>query len=261
MKKRIIAEIENNFGYKAEIEDLGISPFLVVKLEKLNLSSERDQVEIVIDKLEISPSLTSLLFDSNKVPFNAQVGQGNVKGTVVYSGSGNRLYSFRVRLNNIDSRIVSEFTKDKKGVPEFDGEVSGDIDIELVKDGVEEVNGEFNLYSDSFSLSKSRVDSFTIPPYRGLQVALEGKMEKNKTYLDRLQLKNKDFDLNLSGTMPLLWRMKGGMLDLSVNLVLNSNQAKMSFLQAFMKKENDGSLSTKIAGTFSKPQFIKGETL
>ncbi|MGI9554163.1 MAG: type II secretion system protein GspN [Thermodesulfobacteriota bacterium] len=261
LKKRIVAEIENNTGYKAEIEQLDISPFLVINLKKLNLSIEQDQVRIVIDNLKISPSIISLLLESKKIPFSAKLGQGDVDGTINYSDSTNRLNSFSAELDNVNSKIINEFLKNKKGVPEFDGEVSGDINIVLVKDGVEIADGEFNLYSDNFSLSKLKVEQFKLPEYKGLKAALEGKIEKNKTQLSKLQLENNDFNLVLNGTMPVPWKMKRGVLDLSVNLVLNSNKAKMGFLQAFMTKGNDGSLSAKIAGTFNKPQFIKGETL
>ena len=121
--------------------------------------------------------------------------------------------------------------------------------------------GSFELYSDNFSISNLRIESFTIPKYQDLQAALEGEIETNTTRLNRLQLENKDFNLSLSGTMPLLWKMRRGMLDLSVNLVLNTKEAKIGFLQAFMNKRNDGTLTAKIGGTFNKPQFIKGGTL
>ncbi|MGI9533617.1 MAG: type II secretion system protein GspN [Thermodesulfobacteriota bacterium] len=261
LKKRIIAEIENSSGYKAEIEDLRISPFLVINLKKLNLSKEQNKTEILVDKLKISPSLISLLFETNKIPFSAQIGQGDVDGTINYSNKTNRLNSFSAKLNNVNSKIINEFLKNKKGVPEFNGEVNGEIDIILVKEGVENVDGEFNLYSDNFSLSNLKVEQFKLPEYKGLKAALEGTIEKNTTLLSKLQLENNDFNLILNGTMPVPWKMKKGVLDLSVNLVLNSNEAKMGFLKAFMKKGNDGSLSAKIAGTINKPQFIKGETL
>ena len=261
LKKRVITEIEQNLGYRVEMEDLDISPFVVMNLEKLKLTDEQDGFELIIDNMKISPSLISLLFDSNKIPFDAQIGEGNIKGSITYSGSTNRLNSFRTKLKNVDSEIVNTILKNKKGVPKFDGEVSGDIDIRFVKNGVEDVKGEFNLYSDNFSISKLKIQNFNIPEYKGLNAVLEGTLENNETQLATLQLENKDFNLILKGTTPLPWKMKRGVLDLSVNLVLNTKEAKMGFLQAFMKKGNDGSLSAKIAGTIKKPQFITGETL
>ena len=261
LKKRIAAEIENNSSFKAEIGDLDVLPFVVMNLKNLKLSKQEDNVDIIIDKLKISPSLISLMLDSNKIPFKAEIGKGEVDGNIVYSKSTNSISSFSAELDNVDSKIVNKFFKNKNRIPKFDGEVSGEIDIEFVRDGVEDLNGEFNLYSDNFSLSNLKVEGFTIPKYQGLKAALEGKIEKNTTRLNKLQLENNDFNFLLNGTMPLPWKMKRGMLDLSVNLVLNSSEAKMGFLQAFMNKGSDGSLSAKIGGTFNKPQFIKGGAL
>jgi len=261
LKRRVIAEIESNSGFKAEMEDLNISPFVVMNLKKLKLTNEQDEIEILIDRLKISPSLISLLMENNRIPFYAQLGEGKIEGTIVYSGNTQRLNSFKTKLKNVNSRIVNSLLKNKKGIPQFDGEVSGEVDIRFLKNGVEDASGMFNLYSENFSISRIKIENFPLPDYKGLKAALEGKIEKNKTHLGKLQLENNDFNLILDGTMPLPWKMRGGMLDLSVNLVLNSNEAKIGFLQTFMKKKNDGSLTAKIEGPFSKPQFIKGETL
>ena len=261
LKKRIVAEIENNSGYKAEIVDVDFSPFIVLNVQSLKLTSEKDQVEILVDNLKISPSLFSLFLQNKKLPYVAKIGEGEIEGVIAFTNNGNRLSSFSANLDNVDSDIVNKFFKDKKNMPRFGGDVSGEIDMVLVKDGVKNIKGSFELYSENFSISNLRIESFTIPKYQDLQAALEGEIETNTTRLNRLQLENKDFNLSLSGTMPLLWKMRRGMLDLSVNLVLNTKEAKIGFLQAFMNKRNDGTLTAKIGGTFNKPQFIKGGTL
>ena len=105
-------------------------------------------------------------------------------------------------------------------------------------------------------------EGFTLPSYKNLLVNLNGKIEKKKTVIDELSFENNDFDLLMVGSMPLIWEIKkGGKLDLRLNLNLKSDEAKSGLLQAFMKKETDGSLSAKIAGTTSKPKFVKSEKL
>ncbi len=260
LKKRVESEIENNTGFHAEISKIGISPFLELKITNLNLEKKEKDINLRIDKLKLKPSIFSLMLNNKSFPFDAQIGNGTVEGTIVYSSDTNNLDSLSAELNNIHMDLITTFTKSGKDSPEFDGEINGNLNI--VFTAKKDVSGNFNFTSNNMSIKKIKFEGLTLPAYKDLLVNLNGKIEKDKTLIDELSFANKDFDLFLNGSMPLLWEIKrGGKLDLSLNLNIKSNETKMGLLQAFMKKETDGSLSAKIAGTPSRPKFLKSEKL
>ena len=262
LKKRVESEIENNTGFDAEIKSISVSPFLELTLTGLNLDNRQKEISVLIDKLKIKPSLLSLFFNNKKFPFDAKVGKGKIEGTIVYVSNNNKLNSVRANLENIHTDLITTFTKSGKNSPEFDGNIDGVLNVVFTENKKSGVSGNFNFKSDRMSIKNLKFEGLTLPGYEDLIVSLNGKIEKNKTLIDELSFRNNDFDLMLSGSMPLLWEIKrGGKLDLSLNLDVKSDEAKMGLLQAFMKKETDGSLSAKIAGTPSKPKFVKSGKL
>ena len=262
LKKRVVAEIENNTGFHAEISEVGISPFLELKIKNLNLTKKQRDIDIKIDTLKLKPSLLSMILGKKNFPFVAEIGEGKIDGNLVYSSKSNTPDSLTVDLKNVHTDLVTSFTKSGKNTPEFDGEIDGKINLIFDNKNKRNVKGNFTFTSNNMSIKKLKFEGLSLPSYKDLLVNLNGKFEKNKTLIDELSFRNQDFDLILVGYMPLLWDIKpGGKLDLSLNLNLKSDEAKMGLLQAFMNKQTDGTLSAKIAGTLYKPKFVKGEKL
>lgn len=262
LKKRVEAEIENKTGFHAEISKIAISPFLELKITDLNLEKKEKDINVKIDKLKLKPSIYSLLLDKKSFPFDAEIGEGKIYGTLVYASKTSVLDSLSADLSNIHTDLITTFTKSGKDSPVFDGSINGKLNIIFADKKSGGVSGNFNFISNNMSIKKLKFEGLTLPSYNDLLVNLNGKIEKKKTVIDEFRFRNNDFDLLLIGSMPLLWDIKkGGKLDLSLNLNFKSDSAKMGLLQAFMKKETDGSLSAKIAGTPSKPKFVKSEKL
>ena len=262
LKKRVESEIDNNTGFHAEIDSISFSPFLKLSINGLRLDKRAKDISIQVDELKIKPSVLSLLLDNKSVPFEAKIGEGKVDGNVVFGPDTNSLSSVRAELKNVHTDLISSFTKSGADSPEFDGNIDGVVNVDFGQRNTQDVSGSFNFTSDNMSISKLTFEGFTLPSYKNLLVNLNGKIEKKKTVIDELSFENNDFDLLMVGSMPLIWEIKkGGKLDLRLNLNLKSDEAKSGLLQAFMKKETDGSLSAKIAGTTSKPKFVKSEKL
>ena len=262
LKKRVESEIDNNTGFHAKIDSISFSPFLKLKINGLSLDKRAKDISIKIDELNIKPSVLSLLLNNKNVPFEAKIGDGKVDGNVVFGPDSNSLNSVRAELNNVHTDLITSFTKSGNDSPEFEGNIDGVVNVDFGQRNAQDVSGSFNFTSDNMSISKLTFEGFTLPSYKNLLVNLNGKIEKKKTVIDELSFENKDFDLMMVGSMPLIWEIKkGGKLDLMLNLNIKSDEAKSGLLQAFMKKETDGSLSAKIAGTTSKPKFVKSEKL
>lgn len=262
LRKRVESEIDNNTGFNAQIGKISISPFLELKITDLNLDKTEKDISLRIDELRVKPSVFSLLLKNKSLPFEAKIGEGKIDGTIAFSSETKSLNSIRADFENIHTDLIASFTKSGADSPEFDGNIDGIININFPGGSSSDVNGGFNFTSKNMSISKLKIEGFTLPSYQNLLVNLNGKIEKKKTFIDELSFEGSDFDLLLAGSMPLVWEVKkGGKLDLKLNLNIKSDEAKAGLLQAFMKKETDGSLSAKIAGTTSKPKFIKSEKL
>ena len=262
LRSRIVYEIERSSKLGADVKHVSISPLLTLKLKEVTLSRGKDDFTIYIDTLRISPSVLSLVFDNKRIPFTAEIGGGTIKGRLIYSASNRSLGSLRLNISNVHTEILKDIFKHKKNVPEFDGLVSGKLKLDFKNGSYEEVVGSFDFSSDELTVANISYEGFELPEYKGLKANLGGKIEKDITYIDTLQFKNDDFNLMLKGTMPPPWMLRqGGKLDLAVNLILSSDKAKLSFLQAFMNKGNDGTLTAKIAGTVNDPQFLKDDKL
>ncbi len=246
LKNRVITEITSNYGLSVEIGDLDVSPPAVVSISNMKLLREQDEIAVPIDSLKISPSLFSFFRQSRKISFDVRIKKGEIKGVVIYSDGKKKPDSIVAELKEVDLEVIESLLKNKKGIPDFGGEVSGKVDT----------TGKFELYSPNFSFSGLKLKSFTLPDYNALKADLEGRIEKTGTRLDKLRLENEDFTLFLSGTAPLPWKIEHGNLNIFVRFELKPG-SKMGFLKSFMKREKDGSLSARITGPFGRVKFKK----
>ncbi len=255
LKKRISLEIKDRFGLSVDIGTVDISPLANIKIGDLRLTDEGKGTEkpLLIDEIKISPSLSSLFSKGKKASFIAKIEEGSLEGTVDYSG-GKKLDFLEAKLDRVDIKVMESLLKNVEDVPGFGGKVSGEVNVLTDRKG--SVKGDFRLRSDDLSLSGLKIRNFSLPDYKSLRSDIKGRINRGRTWIDNLRIESEDFDLVLAGTAPLPWKIKKGTLDLSVNLELKTG-SKMKFLKAFMKEEEDGTISAKIKGPFRKIRFEK----
>ncbi len=255
LKKRISLEIRDRFGLSVDIGTVDISPLANIKIGDLRLTDEGKGTEkpLLIDEIKISPSLSSLFSKGKKASFIAKIEEGSLEGTVDYSG-GKKLDFLEAKLDRVDIKVMESLLKNVEDVPGFGGKVSGEVNVLTDRKG--SVKGDFRLRSDDLSLSGLKIRNFSLPDYKSLRSDIKGRINRGRTWIDNLRIESEDFDLVLAGTAPLPWKIKKGTLDLSVNLELKTG-SKMKFLKAFMKEEEDGTISAKIKGPFRKIRFEK----
>ena len=101
----------------------------------------------------------------------------------------------------------------------------------------------------------------TPPSLSNLKSRFNGDIEDNLTNIKELSMKGNGIDIQITGTIPLLWEIsKGGILDLGYRVeITDSDLAKYkTFLSPYLAKHRDGSLGGKILGTVKNPRFEKG---
>ena len=257
LKQRFISEIEKNSSYSANVKDASFFPLLSLSFTDVELSKAGETINI--DSLTVSPSLLSLIFgDSLSIPFKARIKNGKISGTMNYIEDSQSLGSIKADLDNIDAKLISLIIKSDENSPNFDGLLSGSIDLAFSSKGSRaEPKGSYSFMSENFSISDIKIDKFPLPSYQGLKAKLEGKLSKRKTDIETFEIKNDDFELKIVGDMPLPWQLKKGRgkLNLSYKLLLFSDDAKLSFLKAFAKAQSDGSYIGMISGPVSNPKF------
>lgn len=256
LKQRFIAEVERNTSYSAKVDDVKFYPLLSLKFSGVELFKEAAE-SINIDSLDVSLSAISLIFsDSFKIPFDARVKDGSMKGNLSYLSNEKSVDSIKAKLDNLDANLIKVFIKSEDNSPSFSGKLDGTIDVSFNNEGNSFPEGSYSFLSDNFSIADIKIDKFPLPDYQGLKAKLEGKLSPGATDINNLELKNDDFELKISGDMPLPWQLKrGGRLNLSYKLLLFSNDAKLSFLKAFAKAQKDGSYVGMISGTVQNPRF------
>lgn len=257
LKKRLILEIERNTKYNARVDKVKLYPVLGFKFSGIELFKDK-ATSINIDSLKLSPSVFSLFFDKTKIPFQADISEADIKGNFEYSKSSKTLEALRVDLDKIDAKLISSFIKSGSGIPNFDGNLSGKLDISFKKGGSKNVPvGSYSFLSKDLSISNLKFEKFKLPSFEKLHFRLAGEIDPLITKIENLEFKNGDFDLKLSGSMPLPWNLKrGGKLDLDYKLLVFSTDAKFGILKAIAKAQKDGSYMGQILGTVSKPKFV-----
>lgn len=257
LKMRIISEIRKSSPYNVEIGNMHFPGSTHVGFQDVKIADGNKTVSF--DTVLLKPGISDLISDDISVPFVARGLGGELTGKVSLSRKQRSLNAFDVKLKGLDAKsLTSIFNTDSKNL-NLAGEIDGTLNVDLKKTGSRyTATGEYNFNSEDFTISDVKIESFSLPAYRNLKTDLRGTFDNKQTKIEKLNFRNEDFELSFFGTMPPVWQLSnGGKLDLFLNLNLYSNEAKLSFLKAFLSPRGDGTHAAKILGTLSNPRLVK----
>lgn len=257
IKKRIIAEIENNTPFKADVEKASISPLLSINLEGVKLYKSKDRY-LELDSLSIRPSVFAVFSDNPKFPFKAELLNGEIEGSLSLIKAESRLSGVEatVRHLKIDS-IPSLLSPESGELFALGGVVDGRVNIQMGR----EPKGDFQFEINQLNIKNIKVKGFSLPSFTDLKSVFKGNIDGKRTNIEEFNVTGKDIDLEITGNAPLLWEIpKGGVIDLGYRLQIKGDQmAKYKGLLApYLVTQRDGSLGGKILGTVKNPRFEKG---
>lgn len=260
IKKRIIAEIENNTPFKVDIDKAGISPLLSLEMEGVKLYKSKDRY-IELNSLIIRPSILALVSASPKFPFKAELLNGEIEGSLSIIKAETRIKNIEATMKhlNIDSIPSLLLSGDGSDQLALDGVMDGTINIQLAP----EPKGDFQIEINHLNVKYIKVKGIGLPSFTGLKSVLKGNIDGKRTNIEEWNVTGNGIDLEISGNAPLLWELpKGGVIDLGYRLEMNGTQmAKYKGLLApYLLTQSDGSLGGKILGTVNNPRFEKGST-
>jgi len=257
VKQRIVSEIQNSTPYKVDIQNADITALLNVSLKGVKIYKSQNQF-LELDSLTIKPSLFSVFSDSPKVPFNAKLQGGEIEGSVRLSKQKNGIQEVQATIKQVKVDSIPDL---------ISGEGNGEILINGLMDGELYVNfdptpkGEFSFEVEGLKIDNLKVKGMKLPSLSNLKSRFNGDIEDNLTNIKELSMKGNGIDIQITGTIPLLWEIsKGGILDLGYRVeITDSDLAKYkTFLSPYLAKHRDGSLGGKILGTVKNPRFEKG---
>lgn len=260
-KKSLVAKIEQSSPIPVMIESVDYSMPLSLNFNKVNfILKNRNRVQV--DSLTVKPSIISLITsDVIKVPFNAKVYQGTIKGDIYYSKKDKTVKSFSADIDSVNSTPLPGLISNDASV-----KLAGDLDG-YIKYNTENSNQDdnskayYSITSDNLSINNIRIDQFSFnEDYKNLKLEFMGSLNDRITTIENLSFVNEDFDLRFNGRMPPPWKLKqGGRLDLNMKLNLYSNKAKLALLKAFLSPGTDGSHTGRIMGTVSSPRLVNSK--
>lgn len=261
LKMRIISEIKQSSPYDIEISEMNFPGSTHVGFRDVEIKRGTNVVKF--DKVLLRPGITDLITNNVTVPFAAEGLGGSLTGTLQMTRNDGTLRDLKIRFRGIDASSLTDVFGLNRENLDLKGDIDGNLNVKFARSGNSyTAQGNYNFTSDDITISSIKIESFSLPGYEDLKTVLKGTFDTQKTKIDKLNFKNEDFELSFFGTMPPVWELsRGGKLDLFLNLNLYSNEAKLSFLKAFLSPQSDGTHAAKILGTVSNPRLVKGEKL
>lgn len=257
IKKRIIAEIENNTPFKADVEKASISPLLSINLEGVKLYKSKDRY-LELDSLSIRPSVLAVFSDNPKFPFKAELLNGEIEGSLSLIKAESRLNGIEATVKHLRIDSVPSLLSPESGdLFVLGGVVDGRMNIQLGS----QPKGDFRFEINQLNVKNIKVKGFSLPGFTDLKSVFKGNIDGKRTNIEEFNVTGKDIDLEITGNAPLLWEIpKGGVIDLGYRLQIKGDQmAKYKGLLApYLVTQRDGSLGGKILGTVKNPRFEKG---
>ncbi len=257
IENKIVAEIERNTPYVAEVTGASLAGILGLKIEKVKLIKSPSE-SLEIDNLRLKPGLLSLLFKNKKLGYSAGVAGGSVDGVLRYNSEQKAVNSVRAKLEGVDIDVLPFFmSRESNNKFTISGPVNGELSVGM--EGIPE--GEFNFVVDGMELSNLKLGQFTLPALSGLTTNLNGHIGGESTVIDQLKLSGNGINMEVTGTTPLLWKLPGtGRIDLGFRVQITGPEYSKykQILTSYLERQRDGSLGGKIIGTIDQPRFQKG---
>jgi type II secretion system protein N len=255
IRGKIISGIEMNTPFEAKLGAVSIAPIISVSVQDLELYRS-GELYLKLDDVKMRPSLFSLFSKYLKLPFRVKLMHGEVKGDLIYDYKTGQIVGINAKVNGLDIEQFHPFMSGYIGMTneKVGGILNGDFSLDFSSD----TSGVFSFKIADMSISNLKLLGFPIPPFKNLESVFAGKIREGVTQVDELSFKNNDFDLNMHGSVPPLWKItSGAKIDLMVNLNILSDEAKIGIVRSFLSPRGDGTLGGKILGTFGNPRVVR----
>ncbi len=260
VERRIISEIRSRSPVPVFVGEARLRGISSVELKDVRVEVAPGRAA-EMERARIRAGILSLLFsDVAAVSFSVDAYGGSVRGKVSLDVGRDAVAGAEIKLNSVEAAGISGLFLADGGIS-----VRGKIDGKILLSGEENDSGvsrmDYEFSSGSLSVGIGEIGGMKIgSEYGGLSAELRGTSNRFETRVERLHVSNRDFSLESSGKVPSPIRFrKGAGIDLSLNLNLFSDKAKLALLSAFLNPRKDGSFFGKVEGTLARPKLVRGD--
>lgn len=224
---------------------------------KVALEDMPSRVILDADRLLIKPKLLSLLLGKSQFSFLCEAYQGDVRGSVHLKQEPEVGFDTKIALRNIrigDYSYLSHLLgRPLKGT--LGGTISYSGQYKPMVDGSGEAN--LTLSDGSFELLQPFL---TLKSIDFSEMEVEMALAKERLNLTRLELKGKQLQGTLSGTITLREEFAQSSLDLKGTIepfaaLFKSNAGMQNTVAIFKQRLTEGTLSFVIRGTVKEPKI------
>jgi type II secretion system protein N len=223
---------------------------------KVALEDVPDRVILNVDRLLIRPKLLSLLLGKSQFSFHCEAYQGDVSGSVQLRKDPEVGFDTEIALRNIrigDYPYLSHLL----GRP-LKGTLGGTISYSGQSKPMADGSGEANLKLSDGSLELLQ-PFLTLKSIDFSEMEVEIALNKESLNVTRLELKGKQLQGTLSGTITLKEQFGQSSLDLKGTIepfaaLFKSNAGMQNTVAIFKQRLTKGTLSFVIRGTVKEPQ-------
>lgn len=264
VKDRVTGILESQFGGGVEVDMAAFAPYWFTGIDISKLSVRRPGGEELLSckRLRARASIVSLLVGSPSVSFDAQIGKGEISGSVAKSED---MMAIDVEMSDIDLaslKLISAST----GLAvssQIDGEISLRVDQQRPIRSTGRVELQLRELKTAASELKVAGTGFELPEVvfsKGREGSIKLEVSKGTIGVESVKFAGGDLGIDLKGKIFLSSKVENYRFNLSGAFTVSPKLAEaLPFLFIVeQQKQQDGSYPLTIAGRLAKPSIKVG---
>jgi type II secretion system protein N len=180
---------------------------------------------------------------------------GSVLGAVEWEPNGGRP-TLGMHISLQDIRPGAHPLAAKLGEAAFEGKVAGDITLQLAGAHWQDGNGRLIIQGGAGSISGLEISGIRLPSLSYEQLAGEAALRQRSVAIKVFQIRGRDWQVDLQGTIRLSERLRQSPIDLTLRLrAPEAVEQQLGIVGALLRLGRDrrGFTSLRIGGTLERP--------
>jgi type II secretion system protein N len=286
LKSRILAEYNRSQAEKRlEIGELSGSGLLGVEAEGVRLTEIATQlvegkipppVTLALDQVSVTASLLAYMFDTISVDFEAELGGGEMSGSLRQDDQEAHLMFVGEKIDVSGMTMLSAGI----GLP-MAGELSGEVDLFMPAGQMNKAEGSFDLSILDLSVGDGKAKvrgTIALPKLNAGNLILKAEVTEGQLEISEFSTDGKDFKMDAEGRVRLREPFDKSTVSLGVTFSFKEAYTSKSDITKSLfgapdskvpglfdmdptvrrAKGPDGSYSWQVSGLLSKPSFRPG---
>lgn len=254
VKDNVFALVKKQSGIRVTADSLEPDWITGLEAKRVEIRMKPNQAPIKLDKLNVRAKLFALATGKKGVSFSATVARGTIDADVVID---EETAVIEAEIEKLQLELIPALRA--ANVP-LSGKISISTDLTWGLKAPKKTEGSVTIKMHDLVAEKGiKIGMFPLPRDFNLgSFELELPMKEGKILLKNQEIKGKDVEISLDGTITLMRPIHRSVLNLDVKFkptkaLLDSDPLIKALLKNLKgKKDNKGFQKIKITGTFSR---------